>query len=160
MAAMRVSAKADYAVRAMIELATQPAETPVKADQIAVAQDIPLRFVEIILAELGHNDLVDASRGPDGGYSLSRPAGEISIADVVGAVEGSPASVRGERPDQVAYLGSSKPLQGVWLALRANIRIVLEGVSLADVVAGALPEPVRGLSEHPQATAEDHGAYP
>ncbi len=151
---MRISAKADYAVRAAIELATQPAELPVKSDQIAIAQDIPLRFLENILAELRQHDIVQSSRGADGGFWLARSAKDISVAEVIRAVEGPLASVRGERPDQLSYRSSSKPLQDVWLALRANIRVVLEPVTLADLVAGALPEPVPELSEHPEATAD------
>lgn len=127
---------------------------PVKGDQIAIAQDSPLRFLENILAELRQHDIVFSRRGADGGYWLARPADDITVAEVIRAVEGPLASVRGERPDQLAYIGASKPLQDVWLALRANIRVVLESVTLADVVAGALPEPVRGLSEHPEATAD------
>ena len=151
---MRVSAKADYAVRAVIELATAPSELPIKGDQISVAQDIPMRFLENILAELRQHDLVTRSRGADGGYWLARSPDDITVAEVIRAVEGPLAVVRGERPDQLSYRGSSKPLQDVWLALRANIRVVLESVTLADVVAGDLPEPVRGLSEHPEATAD------
>jgi Rrf2 family protein len=150
---MRVSAKAEYAIRAAIELATQPAELPVKADQIAVAQNIPLRFLENILAELRKNDLVESSRGADSGYWLTRPPTDITIADVIRAVEGPLGSVRGERPDQVSFPGSAKPLQDVFLALRANIRIVVEAVTLADVVSGDLPETVRDLARHPEAIA-------
>jgi Rrf2 family protein len=151
---MRVSAKADYAVRAVIELATAPSELPIKGDQISVAQDIPMRFLENILAELRQHDIVHSRRGADGGYWLARSPDDITVAEVIRAVEGPLAVVRGERPDQLSYQGASKPLQDVWLALRANIRIVLESVTLADVVAGELPEPVRGLSEHPEATAD------
>ena len=153
MAGMRVSAKADYAVRAAVELATLPAEVPVKADQIAISQDIPLRFLENILYELRQNDIVELGRGPDGGYYLARPANEITVAEVISAVDGPVAAVHGHAPEELTYLGSSKPLQSVWLALRANVRMVLGTVSLADVVAGALPEPVRELSAHPEATA-------
>ena len=124
-----------------------------KADQIAVSQDIPLRFLENILYELRQHDIVELSRGADGGYYLSRPADEITVADVIRAVDGPVGAVHGDEPDELTYLGSSKPLQDVWLALRANVRIVLETVTLADVVAGALPEPVRELSAHPEATA-------
>ena len=151
---MRVSAKADYAVRAVTELATAPQDLPIKGDQIAIAQDIPLRFLENILAELRQHDIVHSRRGADGGYWLARSPDDITVAEVIRAVEGPLASVRGERPDQLSYRGAAKPLEGVWLALRANIRIVLEAVTLADVVAGDLPEPVRGLAEHPEATAD------
>ena len=151
---MRVSAKADYAVRATIELATQPPELPIKGDQIALAQDIPIRFLENILAELRQHDIVHSQRGANGGYWLARTPDDLTVADVIRAVEGPLASVRGERPDQLNYRGAAKPLEDVFLALRANIRIVLESVTLADVVANDLPEPVRGLSQHPEATAD------
>ncbi len=151
---MRVSAKADYAVRAAIELATQPQELPIKGDQIAISQDIPLRFLENILGELRQHGIVHSRRGADGGYWLARSPDDITVAEIIRAVEGPLASVRGERPDQLGYRGSAEPLKDVWLALRANIRIVLESVTLHDVVSGALPEPVRGLSAHPEATAD------
>ena len=150
---MRVSAKADYAVRAAVELATQPAEVPVKADQVAVSQDIPLRFLENILYELRQNDIVELSRGEDGGYYLARPAAMITLAEVIRAVDGPVGTVHGYEPGQLTFLGSAKPLQDVWLALRANVRTVLEAVTLADVVAGSLPAPVPELSAHPEATA-------
>jgi Rrf2 family protein len=150
---MRVSAKADYAVRAAVELATQPPEVPVGSDQIALSQDIPLRFLENILYELRQHDLVERYHGVDGGYFLARPSTEITVAEVIGAVDGPVAAVHGERPDALHYRGSSASLQGVWLALRANVRLVLESVTLADVVAGDLPEPVLELSGHPEATA-------
>ena len=147
---MRVSTKADYAVRAAIELASAPADQPVKGDAIAAAQEIPLRFLENILAELRQQGLVHSRRGAEGGYWLARAADDITIAEVISSVEGPLASVRGAGPDQLAYRGAAEPLKGVWVALRANIRSVLETVTLADVVAGALPEPVRELSEHPE----------
>jgi Rrf2 family protein len=151
---MRVSAKADYAVRAAIELASAPPEEPVKGDAIAAAQDIPLRFLENILAELRQQGLVHSRRGQEGGYWLARPADDITIAEVIRAVEGPLASVRGARPDELAYRGAAEPLKGVWVALRANIRSVLETVTLADVVAGALPKPVRELAEHPESVLD------
>ena len=134
-ARMRISAKADYAVRAAIELASA-GEGPVKGDAIAQAQEIPLKFLENILIELRHADLVRSQRGPEGGYWLARPAEEISIADVIRACDGALASVRGSRPEELDYSGAAEPLREVWIALRANLRAVLEEVSLADVVAG------------------------
>ena len=151
---MRVSAKADYAVRAAIELASAPAGEPVKGDAIAAAQGIPLRFLENILAEMRQQGLVHSRRGQDGGYWLARPADDITIAEVIRAVEGPLASVRGGRPDDLAYRGAAEPLKDVWVALRANVRSVLETVTLADVVRGALPEPVRELAEHPESALE------
>ena len=151
---MRVSAKADYAVRAAVELASAPPEQPVKGDAIAGAQEIPLRFLENILTEMRQQGLVHSRRGQEGGYWLARPADDITIAEVIRSVEGPLASVRGARPDELDYRGSAEPLKGVWVALRATIRSVLETVTLADVVAGALPEPVRELADHPESAPE------
>jgi Rrf2 family protein len=142
---MRVTAKADYAVRAAIELAAA-ADGPVKGEAIAAAQGIPLRFLENILAELRHAGLVQSQRGAEGGYWLARPAAEVKIADVIRAVEGPLASVRSERPEELAYRGAAEPLRDVWVALRANIREVLEVVTLADVVARELPSRVVKLT--------------
>lgn len=141
---MRVSAKADYAVRAVVELAAA-GKGPVKGDRIAKAQGIPLRFLENILGELRHAGLVRSQRGAEGGYWLARPADEISLADVFRAVEGPLASVRSERPEDLAYEGTAEPLREVWVALRAGIREVLETVTLADVVANELPDSVSRL---------------
>jgi Rrf2 family protein len=143
---MRVSAKADYAVRAVVELAAA-GKGPVKGDRIAKAQGIPLRFLENILGELRHAGLVRSQRGAEGGYWLARPAEEISLADVFRAVEGPLASVRSERPEDLAYEGTAEPLREVWVALRAGIREVLETVTLADVVANQLPASVSRLTE-------------
>jgi Rrf2 family protein len=146
---MRVSAKADYAVRAALELAA--AEGPVKGDRVAEAQSIPLKFLENILIELRHAGIVRSQRGPDGGYWLARPAEEISIADVVRAVEGPIANVRGDPPHEVSYQGAAEKLGEVWVAVRANLRAVLENVTLAEVAAGQLPEPVAQLTLDPEA---------
>lgn len=143
---MRVSAKADYAVRAMIELAAAGTEEkPVKGEAVAAAQEIPIRFLENILGELRVQGLVQSRRGSDGGYWLARPADRITLAEILRAVEGPLATVRGEAPDAISYRGDSVPLRDVWLALRVNIRQVLDTVTLADVVADRLPEPVRRL---------------
>ena len=150
-ARVRVSAKADYAVRAAIELAAAHAEgRPVKGDAIAVAQEIPLRFLENILAEMRQHGLVMSRRGAEGGYWLARPPDDITVAEIMRSVEGPLAAVRGETPDQLDYRGAAEPLKDVWVALRANVRSVLESVTLADLVSGELPEPVRGLAEHPE----------
>jgi Rrf2 family protein len=146
---MRVSAKADYAVRAMVELAAADEGEPVKGEQIADSQGIPLRFLENILAELRHQGLVQSRRGAEGGYWLTRAPDEITIAEVIRAVEGPLASVRGERPEEMSYAGDAAPLQRVWVALRSNIRAVLERVTLADVVADELPPQVIELTERP-----------
>ena len=146
---MRISAKADYAVRASIELATEEVVTPVKGERIADAQKIPLRFLENILGELRHAGLVQSQRGAEGGYWLSRPPAEITLAEIIRAVEGPLATTRGERPEDLEYRGASQPLQDVWIALRANIRDVLESVTLADIVSGRLPPEISELTEGP-----------
>ena len=143
---MRVSAKADYAVRAMIELADSAEDRPVKGEVVADAQDIPVRFLENILAELRHAGLVHSRRGADGGYWLGREADRITIAEIIRAVDGPLATVRGEPADELDYTDDARLLQQVWLALRANIREILESVSLADVTGDELPEPVRGIA--------------
>jgi Rrf2 family protein len=129
---MRVSAKVDYALRAMLELAA--AGGLVKGEQIATAQAIPRKFLESILVQLRHEELVSSQRGVDGGYELARPANEISVADVIRAVEGPIATVRGARPEEVEYAGAAAGLQPVWLDLRSAMRDVLEQTTLADVV--------------------------
>ncbi len=132
---MRVSAKVDYALRAALELAAA-GEGPTKGEQISQAQDIPLKFLENILLELRHGGLVQSQRGAEGGYWLARPAEEIKLADVIRAVEGPLANVRGSRPETVEYAGPAAKLQDVWIALRANMRAVLEELTLADVASG------------------------
>jgi Rrf2 family protein len=147
---MRVSAKADYAVRAAVELAANPGG-PIKGEKLAGAQDIPLKFLENILGELRHAGIVQSQRGAEGGYWLAKPAGDIKVADLIRAVEGPLASVRGQRPGALEYRGNAKPLQDVWVALRANIRAVLESVTLADLVAGNLPDEIVELTRIPDA---------
>jgi Rrf2 family protein len=144
---VRVSAKADYAVRALVELATGGEGTPIKGEAISTAQDIPMPFLENILSELRHSGLVQSRRGAEGGYWLSRLPREVSIADVIRAVEGPLATVRGQPPDELRYTGSAEPLARVWTALRSNVRDVLENVTLADVVANELPPNVERLLE-------------
>jgi len=134
-----------------VELAGATGEKPVKAERIATAQDIPLNFLENILHQLKSSGLVTSHRGPDGGFRLARPAAAITLADVIRAVEGPLASVRGTRPEQVSYTGAAEPLQEVWIALRASLRAVLENVTLADVAAGKLPDQVATLSADPAA---------
>lgn len=137
---MRVSAKADYALRAAAELAAAEGEGPVKGEQLATAQGIPPKFLENILLELRHAGLVASQRGADGGYRLARPAGEITMADVIRAVEGPIASVRGGRPEDAAYQGPATALRNVWIELRTAMRGVLEETTLADLVARAASE--------------------
>jgi Rrf2 family protein len=149
---MRVSAKAEYAVRAAAELAAgQAGGTPLKRDQIAAAQEIPAKFLESILLDLKHGGIIKSHRGADGGYALARPAAEISVADVIRAVDGPMATVRGERVESVEYRGSSASLRDVWVAVRASLRRVLESTSLADLVAGNLPDVVVDLTHDPEA---------
>ena len=143
---MRVSAKVDYALRACVELAAAAGDGPVKGERIAQAQGVPLKFLENILLDLRHAGLVHSQRGAEGGYWLARPAAAVSLADVIRAVEGPIANVRGVRPEQVEYDGAARPLQDVWIALRASMRAVLEDVTLADLAAGRLPEPVLELT--------------
>ncbi|MDX6514077.1 MAG: hypothetical protein QOE36_3581 [Gaiellaceae bacterium] len=149
---MRVSAKVDYALRASIELASA-GEGPVKGDRIAQAQGIPVKFLENILVELKHAGLVRSQRGVEGGYWLARPPAEIAVADVVRAVEGPIANVRGEGPERVEYVGSAVPLRDVWIAVRANLRAVLANVTLADLASGELPDEVAALARDPDAWA-------
>jgi Rrf2 family protein len=149
---VRVSAKADYAVRAALELAAV-SDDPVKGERIAEAQEIPLKFLENILIELRKADLVRTQRGPEGGYWLARPANTIALGDVIRAVEGPLASVRGAPPEDVEYGGVAKPLQSIWIAVRSNLRSVLDEVTLADVVEGRIPPGVLRLTERPGAWA-------
>jgi DNA-binding IscR family transcriptional regulator len=129
--AVRVSAKADYALRAVIELAAG-ADGPVKGERIAQAQEIPLKFLENILGDLRHAGIVRSQRGVEGGYWLARPAEEITVAEV-------------------EYAGSAARLRDVWIAVRANLRAVLEHVTIADVARGELPESVAELAANPDA---------
>ena len=147
---MRVSAKADYAVRAAIELAVA-GDGPVKGERIATAQSIPLKFRENILIELKHAGLVRSQRGAEGGYWLARPPEEITLAEVIRSVEGPIANVRGEGPQDVDYHGSAARLKDVWVAVRANLRSVLEHVTLADLAHGQLPPAVEQLIRDPDA---------
>src|SRR3989442_7724773 len=115
---MRVSAKVDYALRACAELAAA-GEGPVKGERLAQAQEIPLKFLENILLELKHAGLVQSQRGAEGGYWLARPPAEIPLAEVIRAVEGPIAHVRGERPEQVEYARAAEQLREVWIAVPA-----------------------------------------
>ncbi len=150
MASMRLSARADYALRAAIELAAAD-DGHVTAEQLAQAQNIPGKFLETILTHLRRSNIVRSQRGPEGGFWLARPAAEISLADIIRAIDGQLLGVRGERPENVTYPGSAAPLQRVWIALRANERAVLETVTLADIVSGELPPAVDVLTNSPQA---------
>jgi Rrf2 family protein len=148
---VHVTAKADYAVRAVIELASSRADAPRKVDDVAKAQGIPVSFLENILTQLRSTGIVRSQRGPEGGYWLAHPADEVSLADVIRAVEGPLVGIRGQRPEEVEYAGSAEALQTVWIALRANLRKVLEQVTIADVAAGKLPAAVRTLTREEEA---------
>jgi Rrf2 family protein len=142
---VRISAKTDYAVRAAAELAAAPEGQWVKTESVSNAQDIPLPFLLNILAELRTAGLVRSRRGVDGGYQLARAATVVTVADVIRAVDGPLASIAGSRPEDVEYMGAAKALRDTWVALRATMRRVLEGVTLADLAAGNLSDDVRAL---------------
>jgi Rrf2 family protein len=148
---VRLSARVDYALRAVVELAASQADRPVTADQLAQAQAIPPKFLESILLQLRRGGIVNAQRGPEGGYWLARPAADISLADVIRVIDGPLANVRGQRPEALGYHGAARALQEVWIALRASEREILELVTVADVAAGTLPDRVRRLSADPAA---------
>ena len=147
---MRVSAKVDYALRSVIELAAT-GDSPVKGERIAQAQEIPLKFLENILGDLRHAGIVRSQRGVDGGYWLGKSPDEITVAEVVRAVEGPIANVRGVGPETVEYVGSAERLRDVWIAVRANLRAVLEHVTIADLATGELPAAVEELAANPDA---------
>jgi len=148
---VRISAKSDYAIRAMAELAAQGTSGAVKAEQIADAQDIPLNFLLGILRELRNGQLVRSVRGRDGGYRLSRPAEEIALADVIRVVDGPLANVRDLSLSQLSYPGAAEGLRDVWMAVRGSLREVLEQVTVADLAANRLPKHVRQLAERHRA---------
>ncbi|QYJ17255.1 Putative HTH-type transcriptional regulator [Rubrobacter xylanophilus DSM 9941] len=150
---MQVSARTDYALRAVAELARAGMEGsgPVKGEWISEVQKIPKKFMENILLDLKRAGIVRAQRGASGGYWLARPAGEISLAEIIRAVEGPLANVRGEWPEDVEYEGAAEHLQEVWVAVRASLRSVLENVTLEDLVRGELPEAVTDLTSDPDA---------
>jgi len=133
----------------MVELAATVDEKPVKAERIATAQDIPLNFLENILGELRHAGLVRSHRGAEGGFRLAKDATEISVADVIRAVEGPLASVRGAPPEESEYKGAAEALPRVWIAVRANLRKVVEHVTVADVAQGKLPKGIDKLADDP-----------
>jgi Rrf2 family protein len=148
---MRISARADYAVRAAAELAAAAGRGPVKGDQIARAQGIPLKFLLNILSELRHARIVQSHRGAEGGFELARPASEVTLAEVIRAVEGPLANVHDARPEELAYTGPAESLREVWVAVRANLRAVLERVTVADLASGSLPPEVNALASDPEA---------
>jgi Rrf2 family protein len=154
---MRVTAKADYAIRAVVELGAQYASGgaahPMKGEAIAAAQQIPMKFCEGILSELRAAGVVQSRRGSDGGYWLAMQPEAIRLGDIIRIVEGPLAAVRGERPTDVQFVGASEPMRDVWVAVRASLRRVLDVVTVADVVGGTLPTDVAALLNDPGAWA-------
>jgi len=148
---MHLTAKADYAVRAVVELAHSSQDSPRKVDEVAQAQGIPVSFLENILTQLRSSGIVRSQRGPAGGYWLARQPDQVNLADIIRAVEGPLVGVRGQRPEEIEYVGSAEALQQVWIALRANLRKVLEHVTVADVAAGKLPKDVLALTREEEA---------
>ena len=148
---MRVSARADYAIRALLELAAAGPDAPTRGDAIARAQSIPAKYLENLLADLRRARLVTSQRGTKGGYRLARPASSITLADVIRVIDGPLAGVRDDAPENVAYAGAAASLRDVWVALRASMRTVLEAVTLADVASGRLPASVRRRLRDPGA---------
>jgi Rrf2 family protein len=149
---MRLSARVDYALRAVCELASAEGPgRPVTSERLATAQHIPPKFLESILLQLRRSGIVNAQRGPDGGYWLARRADEISLADVIRAIDGPLANVRGQRPEDLGYHGAAQALQQVWIALRASEREILELVTIANVASGEMPDRVRDLIADPRA---------
>jgi Rrf2 family protein len=150
---LQVSAKTDYALRAASELARAATEEagPIKGHWISETQGIPKKFMENILHDLKRSGIVRTRRGASGGYWLALPAEEISLATIIRSVEGPLANVRGEWPEAVEYQGAAEHLQEVWIAVRANLRAVLESVTLADIVDGELPSSITKLTRDPEA---------
>jgi Rrf2 family protein len=147
---MRVSAKADYALRGILEIAAAK-EPPVKRDEIARAQQIPVKFLETILGELKHAGIVASQRGADGGYSMAKDPAEVTVADVIRVIDGPLAHIRDTRPESLDYQGVAEPLKGVFVALRARMREVLEAVTLADLVSDDLPNEITSALSKPEA---------
>ena len=150
---MRISAKVDYAMRAMVELAAAEGDAPVKAERIAEAQDVPLKFLHNIFQELRRAHLVESHRGPDGGHLLARPADDITVADVIRAVDGPLGAVAGAPPEGRKYAGPAAGLTKTWIATRASVRRVLENVTIADIAEDSLPPLVEEMTEEPGAWA-------
>lgn len=150
---MYISARVDYATRALLTLAAAADGKSLKGDEVAAAQGLPTKFVENILGDLRRAGFVASQRGNTGGYRLARPARDIVLADVFRALEGPLAEVRGSRPDEISYTGDSAHLQSVWIAVRAALRMVLETVTIADVASGKLPRRVARLVDDPDSWA-------
>lgn len=147
---MRISARADYAVRAAAELASANPGEPIKGERLAKAQTIPIKFLENILIDLKRAGIVRTMRGADGGYLLAKKPATITVADIIRAVDGPLAYVRDRRPEELEYTGAAEHLRDLWVALRGGLRSVLEKTTLADLVSGALPRTVRRLLDDPE----------
>lgn len=145
---MQISARADYALRALCVLAVAPAGCPVKADEIAANQSIPRTFLDAILVELRRAGIVESRRGPDGGHRLARPPADITVAEVMRVLDGPLATVRGQRPEAHSYDGAAEHLQDVWVAVRAGLRAILERTTVEQVVSGLLPDAVTEHTGH------------
>jgi Rrf2 family protein len=161
MASVDISARTDYAVRALLTLAAAERDrqtsgddthTPsVSVDVLVREQGLPRKFLEAIVGDLRRGGLVTSRRGPTGGYTLARPADEIFLGEVFRTVDGPLAEVRGLRPHEIAYTGAAEHLPVVWVAVRASLRRVLDETSLADVLEGQLPDHVAELAAAPDA---------
>ena len=159
---MRISAKADYAVRATLELSVSPDGSPVKGTKLAEAQDIPLQFLEHILLDLKRAGIVRTKRGARGGYWLSQPAKSVTVADIIRAVDGPLAYIQDLPPEETRYGGAAVHLREVWIATRQTLREVLEQTSLAQIASGELPKNVTDLLKEPGAFVArgDTGSHP
>jgi Rrf2 family protein len=146
---MRVSARADYALRAVAELAAAGGVL-LNREELSTRQGIPFQFLESVLLALKHAGVVQSQRGARGGFRLARPANTISLADVIRAVDGPMADVRGDRPEAVAYEGAAEHLREVWIAVRASLRAILEQITVEDLVRGRMPRAVRRLTQDPE----------
>lgn len=148
---MHISARTEYGLRALLALAAEPNGSALTGEVLAKREGLPQKFLEGLLSDVRRAGLVHSQRGRGGGYRLARPATEISVADVMRALDGPLADVRGLRPESVSYIGPAAHLPEVWVAARASLRGVLDHVSIADVVAGTLPARVRVLTAEPDA---------
>jgi Rrf2 family protein len=149
---VHISAKSDYAVRALLALAAHHPDQ-VRGEALAAEQELPRKFLEAILGDLRRAGIVRSQRGAVGGFALARDPAEVTIGQVLRAMDGPLADVRGLRPHETAYAGVAEHLPVVWVAAREALREVLDGVSLADVLSGDLPEHLREMSARPGAWA-------
>jgi len=153
MGRVRLTVKADYAIRALAELAARSDGKPIKAEELADAQNIPRGFLLGILGQLRNAGLITSQRGHEGGFSFRKSPKQITLADIIRAVDGPLAMVGDDRPGEVTYDGAAIMLAEVWVAVRANLRAVLEHVTLANLVAGKLPKSIEKLTRDPDSWA-------